>query len=272
MTKIPHRSSKKQRIDLINQDIQTETNFLKEIYFKLAGENPALNLNQELSKAELLSGIAEVAKPVADPDVHFDVIASIYDKLAGGEYSGEETTADILLAIADLELGGGSSLTIVQNIPTTLLPGQKVWCVATQSEWIGADPDNGIFPTLAIGTPWPAKGYKAISGHAYYKLSDSSDQLVIFTNDLGSFTANMYSDPARHFLEFPDLTFDPAKTIGFMSNGTNNLVDPGNLQFGFFFTGASQINHSPQNKRLYLFNGNAGEEAYYYFFEIKVFP
>lgn len=147
---------------LIPQQALSEVELLKEIYKKLAGENPALDLNKALSKAQLLRAIANLAQPIADPNEHFGVLASIYEKLAGEAYEGNETTAAILAAIADLDLGGGGSLTIVEDIPEQLLPGQKVWCVATQSEWIGADPDNGIFPTLAEGTPWPLVGYKSV--------------------------------------------------------------------------------------------------------------
>ncbi len=105
----------------IEKKALSETELLRQIYLKLAGDSPALDTSKALSKASLLRGMAE------------------------------------------LPIGGG--LTIVQDIPTTLNPGQKVWCVATQSELIGADPDNGIFPTLAAGTPWPVKGYKEI--HVY---------------------------------------------------------------------------------------------------------
>lgn len=42
----------------------SEVELLKEIYKKLAGESPALDLNKALSKAALLRGIAEVAKPI----------------------------------------------------------------------------------------------------------------------------------------------------------------------------------------------------------------
>jgi hypothetical protein len=119
----------------ISKKSLSEAELLKEIYKKLSGDNPALDLNKALSKATLLRGIA------------------------------------------DLNLGGGSSLEIVQDIPTTLNPGQKVWCVATQSEWIGADPDNYIFPTLSMGTAWPAIGYKSLFIKLFYPGTNLSEFL-----------------------------------------------------------------------------------------------
>jgi hypothetical protein len=139
----------------ISKQALSEVELLKEIYKKLAGENPALDLNKALSKAALLRGIAEVAKPIPAPYVP-------------------------------------EGPTIMADIPTTLLPGQKVWCVATQSEWIGADPDNGIFPTLSEGEAWPVVGYKTLDGIIKQKQTTNPD-FNILKSDFGVVSATFVS-------------------------------------------------------------------------------
>lgn len=74
--------------------------------------------------------------------------------------AGSSVRAKLNQAIEGVNNAG---LEIVEEIPTTLEPQQRVFVTATNSEWIGADPANGLFPTLDAGTPWPVKGYKEVS-------------------------------------------------------------------------------------------------------------
>ncbi len=74
-------------------------------------------------------------------------------------------------------VSGAEALEIVAEIPTTLEPQQRVFVTATGSEWIGADPANGLFPTLTEGTPWPAKGYKEL--YAEILLDDGEPSFAV---------------------------------------------------------------------------------------------
>ncbi|MCH8567625.1 MAG: hypothetical protein LAT67_05150 [Balneolales bacterium] len=107
-----------------------------------------------------------------DPDLVFPTEAAMNAYLSSPRrYAGqivscpELENAFILNANRDEWLplggsGGGSTTQVVNNIPTTLDPGQRVWVKETQSEWIGANED--FFPTLDPGTPWPVRGYKVV--------------------------------------------------------------------------------------------------------------
>lgn len=104
--------------------------------------------------------------------------------------SGQTITEAHMNALIDACFNNGDNnieIEIVQDIPTTLLPRQKVWCVATQSEWIGADPDNGVFPTLQEGTAWPVRGYKELAC-SITELEDEDPVLVIQKSDFSSVT------------------------------------------------------------------------------------
>ncbi len=71
MSKIPHRLSKKQRIDLINADLQSEIDFLKIIAEKLTNQIPdenasKLQLLATIAAAEFSSGSAPIELTYAD--------------------------------------------------------------------------------------------------------------------------------------------------------------------------------------------------------------
>ncbi len=63
--KISHKSSKKDRITAEIADANLEIKYLKQIYTKLAGENPSLDVSTNLTKEQLLAAIVELTNPTS---------------------------------------------------------------------------------------------------------------------------------------------------------------------------------------------------------------
>jgi hypothetical protein len=211
----------------------SENDLLREIYKKLAGDSPSLDMTKAHSKASLLRAIASVTKPIPLPDVP-------------------------------------SGPSIVADIPTTLDPGQRVWCVATQSEWMGADPDNGIFPTLGIGKPWPVKGYKELHGRIWCDADTNwQNEIFVYSNSIGSFTAQI-TDPAVHVLVFAaPLPID--SMYGYASSGSNSFLLPDtrvtSVSIGRSNNGLGVVVNA---NRVFFSRDNASEETAFYYFSLYV--
>ncbi len=79
----------------ISKQALSEVELLKEIYKKLAGENPALDLNKALSKASLLRGIADIVKVIpADLPTGLSTITQM--SIVNGDVLAENVSPDVL--------------------------------------------------------------------------------------------------------------------------------------------------------------------------------
>ncbi len=136
MTKIQHRSSKRERIDMINNDQVSETDFFKNIYTQLAGENPELDLSLPLTKYDFFSAI-KAFNLKSGKDILFET-----NELKAPDITAEE----------DFTIKTGENKTLVLEHP--------VW----RDEYVGGDWGN------AIGNEAPTFAPFTIGGIALRKL------------------------------------------------------------------------------------------------------
>ncbi|MBS4057363.1 MAG: hypothetical protein KGZ82_08610 [Bacteroidales bacterium] len=83
MNHLSYRESKKDRISKINNDLNTEIDFLKAIYGNLAGQSPELDITQEVSKPALLSALSALIHPPAVPAT-YETVTSLPATLENG--------------------------------------------------------------------------------------------------------------------------------------------------------------------------------------------